>query len=83
MDQTISVLPVDNFVQTCIAGFFEGFSYETVFELCNGQVWRQTDFTLSIAIAIRPDVLIFESPFGGTRMKVEGENETISVTQLQ
>ncbi len=58
-------------VSTCIESDFNGWSGDTVFELCNGDVVVQTDATLALALALRPDVLLVGD---GTDwiMKVDG-----------
>ena len=79
---TIMVEPVA-FLRSCIDGNFEGWSGDTVFVLCNGQVWQQAEFGYRYRYAYRPKVLIYESPFGGFRLKVDGVSDTIRVKQLR
>ena len=79
---TISVTQVA-FVRSCISGAFDGWSGDTVFALCNGQVWQQAEYKYHYHYAYRPDVLIYALPGGGYRMTVEGVSRTIRVVRLQ
>ncbi len=84
VSDSIYVEPVVDFVKTCIASDFDGWDGDTVFELCNGQVWQQVSYSYRYHYAYRPDVLVYLSPFGGGyRMKVEGIDETIRVLRLR
>ena len=81
--KSVQVQEVTNFMSTCIDGNFEGWDGDTVFELCNGQIWQQSSFDFKFSFKFRPSVLIYEDVFGGFRMKVEGIADTISVVRLQ
>lgn len=80
---TIRVQQITNFTRTCISGTFEGWTGSTIFPLCNGQIWQQSGYDYRYHYAYRPSVLIYESPFGGYRMVVEGVDETVRVTRLR
>ncbi len=79
---SISVQQV-SFVRTCIESDFEGWSGDTVFVLCNGQIWQQADYQYWYHYAYRPGVLIYEAPSGGHRLKLEGADETIRIVRLR
>jgi hypothetical protein len=64
--------------QTCIDGDFEGWEGETIFVLCNGQVWQQASYEYMYHYAYRPEVLIYRTD-SRYRMKVEGIDQTIEV----
>lgn len=81
--KSVQVQEVTNFMKSCIDGMFEGWSGDTIFELCNGQTWQQTSYNYKYSYKYGPLVLIYESVFGGIRMKVDGISETISVVRLQ
>lgn len=68
-------------IDTCIEGEFEGWSGNTVFELCNGQVWVQTSYSYVYHYAYRPDVRIVAAG-GGYQMSVEGVTTSVSVRQV-
>lgn len=69
-------------IETCINGTFEGWSGDTVFVLCNGQVWQQSSYAYTYHYAYRPDVLIYGSDTG-YQMQVDGVRGTISVVRLR
>ena len=77
-----SVTRITDFVRTCIAGPFEGWSGDTVFELCNGQVWVQASYAYTYHYAYRPDVIIFATG-GGYSMAVEGVDRRIAVRLIR
>ncbi len=64
ISDTISVVPVSGF-ETCMSGEFKEFEHGAVFPLCNGQAWQQTDYQISLALALGPRVLVYRSPYGG------------------
>ena len=82
VSDSILVARVTDFMRTCIDGEFEGWEGETVFELCNGQVWQQASYDYTYHYAYRPDVLIYWAG-SGYQMRVEGVDETIEVIRLQ
>lgn len=69
-------------IESNIDGEFEGFDYERVYKLVNGQLWQQVSFDISVAMRINPDVLIYESS-GVTKMRVDGERRAITVKRLK
>jgi hypothetical protein len=78
----VPVTQVTNYVKSCITGTFNGWSGDTVFPLCNGQVWIQATFAFQFHFAFRPNVLIY---WDGSQylMKVDGVDGTIAVTRVQ
>jgi hypothetical protein len=82
VNTVIAVTQATDFVKSCIDGAFDGWSGDTVFPLCNGQIWQQSSYAYSYHYAYRPDVLIYSSGFG-YRMKVDGVDDTIAVTRTQ
>jgi hypothetical protein len=79
---TVDVTPITDFIRTCIDGDFEGWDGDTVFELCNGQVWMQSSYSYTYHYAYRPHVVIYNTGFG-YRMQVEGLSETVAVVRLR
>lgn len=69
-------------VETCIDGEFTGWEGETIFKLCNGQIWQQAEYDYNYSYAYRPDVVIYRTA-AGYRMKVEDEEDTILVTRIR
>lgn len=82
VSDSILVARVTDFIRTCIDGDFEGWEGETIFVLCNGQVWQQSSYDYTYHYAYRPDVLIYRTG-SRYRMKVERVRETIEVIRLQ
>jgi hypothetical protein len=82
VSDSILVTRVTDFIRTCIDGDFEGWEGDTVFALCNGQVWQQASYDYTYHYAYRPDVLIYWTG-GGYRMRVEGVGKTIAVIRLR
>ncbi|MDO8617267.1 MAG: hypothetical protein Q7T33_16285 [Dehalococcoidia bacterium] len=81
IDDPVAVTRITEFTRTCIDGAFQGWSGDTVFELCNGQTWQQSSYNYTYHYAYRPDVIIYRWGFG-YRMKVEGVDETIGVKEI-
>ncbi|MEX2468892.1 MAG: hypothetical protein WD396_03975, partial [Pseudohongiellaceae bacterium] len=69
-------------IHTCIDGDFEGWDGDSVFELCNGQVWIQTSYAYTYHYAYRPDVTLVRTASGSWVMSVEGASGTINVKQV-
>lgn len=65
-----------------IKGAFEGWDGDTIVELTNGQIWRQTEYYYEYHYAYMPDVFVFESG-GKWKMQVEGMRELVVVEQLK
>ncbi|MDQ2913497.1 MAG: hypothetical protein M3T56_09600 [Chloroflexota bacterium] len=68
-------------IETCIAGPFSGWSGETAFDLCNGQVWGQVEYAYLYQYAYRPNVVLELSGSGWT-LSVQGVRHTIRVRQV-
>jgi hypothetical protein len=83
MTQTVAVTPVNNYLRSCISGDYDGWSGDTLFLLCNGQIWQQVAYGYNYDYAYRPAVLIYERPLGGYLMQVEGESETVRVARIR
>lgn len=67
-----------------IVGGFEGWSGDTLFELDNGQVWRQAEFgRMNYRGPENPEVTIKKGFFGSYRLTVEGTNRWIRVKRVK
>ena len=80
---SITVTPTTDVVRSRIDGQFNGWDGDTVVVLTNGQVWRQIDFRLKLALRLSPRVLIYRVDQGSHRMKVDGVSGTVRVTPLR
>lgn len=69
-------------IESCIDGDFEGWEGETIFKLCNGQIWQQSEYAYTYEYAYQPDVVIYKTSTG-YRMKVEDVEDTIGVTRIK
>jgi hypothetical protein len=69
-------------IEGAINGTFKGWSGDTIFQLQNGQIWKQESYDYTYEYAYSPKVLIYQS--GATcKMTVEGVRGTISVGRLK
>jgi hypothetical protein len=77
-----SVLPGANgqseVIKSKIDGTFDGFNYENIYVLENGQVWKQTSFDISVAYKYHPEVLIYKDGMH-YYMIVEGSDKKVKV----
>lgn len=69
-------------ISSSVNGEFTGFEGEKVFQLLNGQVWQQMDFTYHYHYAYGPQVIIYPAG-GGMMMKVDGVEKAVRVMQLR
>jgi len=69
-------------VESTISSTFEGWTGETIFELDNGQIWRQSSYAYLYHYAYRPNVCIYPDGIYW-RMKVEGVDQIITVERIQ
>lgn len=70
-------------IVTTIPGHFTGWTGKTVFELDNGQVWRQTSGGTYRVSEDDPTVVIYPVSFGGWRMRLEDAGPSIGVTRIK
>ena len=67
-------------IETRRDGTFEGWTGETIFKLCNNQIWQQASYAYHYAY--RPRVLIYKSS-GVYIMRVEEFDDAIAVVRLK
>ncbi|NMP11547.1 DUF3298 and DUF4163 domain-containing protein [Paenibacillus polymyxa] len=72
----------ENVIQSKIDDDFEGFDEGNIYELANGQIWKQEDYHYHYAYSYRPDVLIYKDG-GSYYMKVEGQDQAVRVSRLK
>jgi len=65
-----------------VEGNFEGWRGDTIFTLCNGQIWQQALWACHWHWAYRPEVAIVQTS-GGYKMVVEGVEGSIYVKRLK
>lgn len=76
----VEVRLLNDIVQATIISDFDGWSGDTVFELDNGEIWRQNEYDNHHSYSYRPKVIIYSTGFT-YRMFVEGKN--IEVERIQ
>jgi hypothetical protein len=71
-------------IRSRIVGPFTGWRGQTVFELENGQVWRQSESgTFAIGEVENPSVEISPGMFGSWRLRVDGYNSRVRVERIR
>lgn len=70
-------------IVTTIPGHFTGWEGRTVFELANGQVWRQTTGGTHRFSVEDPTVVIYPVAFGGWRLRLEEGGPSIGVERVK
>lgn len=70
-------------IVTTIPGHFTGWTGNTVFELANGQVWRQTSGGSYRVSKDDPTVVIYPVSFGGWRLRLEDAGPSIGVERVK
>lgn len=68
---------------TTIPGHFTGWNGKTVFELENGQVWRQTSGGSYRVSMDDPTVVIYPTSFGGWRLRLQEYGPSIGVRRVK
>lgn len=71
-----------NVIESNIDGEFNGWEGETIFKLRNGQIWQQSSYAYTYHYAYAPQVTIYKTN-GVYKMKVDGVDSSINVTQLK
>ncbi|MEO0346595.1 MAG: hypothetical protein AAF229_10085 [Pseudomonadota bacterium] len=71
-------------LESRLVGDYTGWTGDTVFELENGQVWRQVQSgSARYRGPANPTVYIRKRAFGSYRLRVEGSNRTIRVERVR
>ena len=82
--ESVEVQQITKFYETCILNDFNGWRGDTIFEMCNGDVWQQSSLGHHTTnVSSPPNVIIYDSGFRRFKMQVEGTRKTISVVQLR
>lgn len=69
-------------IESFIISDFDGLDYGNIYELANGQIWKQTEFYIWFWYWFYPEVLIWND--GGIyRMKVEGIDHPVMVEKIK
>jgi len=68
-------------IQSYIISDFDGLDYGNIYELANGQIWKQTEYYIWYWYWFYPEVLIWYDA-GAYRMKVEGIDHPVMVSRI-
>ena len=71
-----------NVIESNVDDEFNGWEGETIIKLSNGQIWQQSEYYYTYHYAYRPKVIIYQSG-SGFKMKVDGVDKSVGVTQLK
>lgn len=71
-----------NIIESNIDDEFNGWEGDTIIKLSNGQIWQQSEYYYRYRYAFRPKVIIYQSS-SGFKMKVDGVDKSVGVTQLK
>lgn len=82
LNDVVEVKKADNVIESQIDGEFTGWDGETVFELSNGQVWKQNRYAYKYHYSYRPRVVIYDSG-SGYKLSVKGVTETLPVRRIR
>lgn len=69
-------------VKSKIKDTFNGFNNGNLYELDNGQIWKQTDYTYKYSYKYRPDVIIYKDG-SKYKMKVDGVDGEATVELIK
>jgi len=75
-EEAVTVKQVHGVITSQISGAFEGWHGESIYELTNGQVWKQIHYRYEYRYIYRPEVLIYDTPSGKV-MDVDGCRATV------
>lgn len=78
-----SSLLTSSVVESQIDSDFNGFESNNIYELSNGQIWKQTSYDYEYHYAYRPKVIIYKDSYGSYKMKVDGCTDTPTVVRLK
>lgn len=83
IEETPVVVPTTpSVIKSTIVGDFEGLDNGNIYELDNGQYWKQTDYTYKYSYKYRPDVLIYKDG-SSYYIRVDGIDKDAKVEQIK
>lgn len=71
---------LNNIIKATIVNDFNGWSGDTLFELDNGQIWKQDEYDYDYNYSYRPDALIYSAGYGH---KIMVEGKKVGVKRLK
>lgn len=79
-DKCVEVELINNVIKATIVNDFNGWSGDTLFELDNGQIWKQDAYDYDYNYSYRPDAIIYHD---GYNHKLMVEGKSVQVRQLK
>lgn len=73
---------LNSVITSTIDGTFEGFNYENIYLLQNGQIWKQTSFDISVNYKYMPKVTIYKDG-SYWYMMVDGVDKKVKVERIK
>jgi hypothetical protein len=77
-----AVAQSQNPIQSVIVSEFDGLDNGNLYELQNGQIWKQTEYWIWVWVWVRPSVIIYMES-GAWKMKVENIDHAVTVERLK
>jgi hypothetical protein len=79
-EKFVEVEKIENVIKATIINDFNGWSGNTIFELDNGQIWKQSEYDYDYNYSFRPDAIIYSN---GYDYKILVEGKSVGVKQLK
>ncbi|MGV2887139.1 DUF3298 domain-containing protein [Paenibacillus taichungensis] len=79
---TTTTPSTSSYIESQIDDDFEGYDDGNLYELSNGQIWKQVEYKYTYSYSYRPDVVIYKD---GSRyyMQVEGMTDKVQVERIK
>lgn len=77
--QFAEVQLLTNVIKATIVNDFNGWSGDTIFELDNGQIWKQSEYDYDYNYSYRPDAIIYSN---GYDYKIHVEGKSVGVKKI-
>lgn len=78
--QFVEIELIDDVIKATIVNDFNGWSGDTIFELDNGQIWKQSEYDYDYNYSYRPDAIIYSN---GYDYKILVEGNSVGVKRLK
>lgn len=79
-EQLVEIDKIDDVIKATIINDFNGWSGDTIFELDNGQIWKQSEYDYDYNYSYRPDAIIYSN---GYSFKILVEGNSVAVKRLK
>ena len=82
MFSTIQSASAQGVIQSTIISNYDGLEHGNLYQLQNGQIWKQTEYYIYIHVAVNPRVMIDQDGIL-VKMKVQGIDHAVTVQRLK